>query len=231
MAIKTHDPRVQVANHGPGNWRTEVQDEPGASWDITGPPYPTKAEALLHVDETAERCFGTPASTDQDTRALQARVDQLTAQVAELQAKVRQYQQSNGALIVDADRREQRAALAAEDCGEHGKQLQYLRHVASWYWAAMVQQESARWAVVTANMNTAKRLREELAARPTVDAAQVAGWLDKNADAQSKVLRRPSGYPTLADCVRGGGCDHDGLSDGVKAEVAEALGLTVPAKA
>lgn len=61
MTTKTHDPRVQVVNHGPENWRTEVQDEPGASWDITGPPYPTKAEALLHVDETAARCFDTPA--------------------------------------------------------------------------------------------------------------------------------------------------------------------------
>ena len=60
MTTKTHDPRVRVVSHGTGNWRTEVQDEPGASWDITGPPYPTKAEALLHVDETAARCFDIP---------------------------------------------------------------------------------------------------------------------------------------------------------------------------
>jgi hypothetical protein len=65
MTTKTHDPRVRVANHGTGNWRTEVQDEPGASWDITGPPYPTKAEALLHVDETAERCFDSGISETQ----------------------------------------------------------------------------------------------------------------------------------------------------------------------
>jgi outer membrane murein-binding lipoprotein Lpp len=228
MSTKTHDPRVQVANHGPANWRTEVQDEPGAAWDITGPPYPTKAEALLHVDETAERCFGTPVSADQDTRALRSRIGQLTAQVAELERKVNQYRSSNGALMVDADRREQRAALAAEDCAEHGKGLRYLRHLTGWYWAAMVQQEDARQAVVMMNLNTAKRMREQ-GADATVKAADVAAWLEKNVSAQRKVLRRPAGYPTLADCARAGGCDHDGLADGVKAEVAEALGITVPA--
>jgi hypothetical protein len=152
----------------------------------------------------------------------QERIDQLTAQVAELRAKVRQYQSSNGALMVDADRREQRAALHAEDCAEHGRGLRYLRHLTGWYWAAMVQQESARQAVVMMNLNTAKRMRE-LGADATVKAADVAGWLEKNVDAQQRVLRRPSGFPTLADCARAGGCEHDGLSDDVKTEVAEAL--------
>jgi uncharacterized protein (DUF3084 family) len=150
------------------------------------------------------------------------RIEQLTAQVAELQAKVHQYQRSNGALMVDADRREQRAAQRAEDCGEHGREIQYLRHLTSWYWASMVQQESARQAIVMMNLNTAKRMRD-LSADATVKAADVADWLGKNVDAQRKVLRRPAGYPTLADCARAGGCEHDGLSDGVQAEVAAAL--------
>jgi hypothetical protein len=157
-------------------------------------------------------------------RRLQARVEQLTAQNEELQDKVRQYQTSNGALMVDADRREQRASERALSCTEHGKELQYLRHLASWYWASMVQQESARQAIVMMNLNTAKGMRE-LGADATVEAARVAGWLTKNVDAQNKVLRRPAGYPTLADCLRAGGCDHDGLGDGVKAEIAEALHL------
>lgn len=58
--MKTHDPRVRVANHGHEDWRTEVQDEPGAEWSITGPPYPTRTEALLHVDYAAWIAFGTP---------------------------------------------------------------------------------------------------------------------------------------------------------------------------
>jgi hypothetical protein len=50
MAV-TDDPRVRVTCYGPGNWRTEVQDEPGADWDITGPPHVTKTTALLTVPE------------------------------------------------------------------------------------------------------------------------------------------------------------------------------------
>lgn len=159
-----------------------------------------------------------------EVRRLQARVDLLTAQNAELQAKVRRYQGGNGALMVDADRRERRAAENALSCTEHGKELQYLRHTVSWYWAAMVQQESARQGVVMANQNTAGRMRGH-GPDAMVRASDVADWLEKNVDAQNKVLRRPAGYPTLADCLRAGGCEHDGLADGVKAEIAAALQL------
>lgn len=159
-----------------------------------------------------------------EVRRLQARVVQLTTQNAELQGKVRRYQESNGALMVDADRRERRASENALSCDEHGKELQYLRHLTSWYWAAMVQQESARQGIVMMNLNTAKRMREQ-GADATVEAARVAEWLEKNVEAQKKVLRRPTGYPSLADCLRAGGCEHDGLGDGVKAEIAAALHL------
>lgn len=58
MSTATTDPRIRVANYGPGNWRTLVQDEPGGSWDITGPPYPTKQAALAHVDDVLCDYFG-----------------------------------------------------------------------------------------------------------------------------------------------------------------------------
>jgi hypothetical protein len=166
------------------------------------------------------------SSTDQDTSWMQARIDQLTAANAELSRKVSQLRSSNGALMVDADRREQRARLIAEDCEAHGREIQYLRHCASWYWQSMNDSDEARQAVVTANMLTARNLREH-GADATVKAADVAGWLDKNTGKQDKALRR-HGYPTLADCLRStaGKCEHDGLSSQVKADIVKELGLT-----
>jgi hypothetical protein len=63
MAV-TDDPRVRVTCYGPGNWRTEVQDEPGADWDITGPPHVTKTTALLTVPEVVLYHFGTAAELE-----------------------------------------------------------------------------------------------------------------------------------------------------------------------
>jgi hypothetical protein len=57
----TRDKRVRIAGYGPGNWRTEVPTEDGLSgWDITGPPYATKAEALASIDYALWVAFGVP---------------------------------------------------------------------------------------------------------------------------------------------------------------------------
>lgn len=55
--MKTSHPRIKVENYGWENWRTVAQDDLG-EWAITGPPYPTKAEALLHVPAVARDYFG-----------------------------------------------------------------------------------------------------------------------------------------------------------------------------
>ena len=53
----TRNPRIRIVNHGPQNWRTEAKDDSG-SWDITGPPYATKLEALSQVDNVERNFFG-----------------------------------------------------------------------------------------------------------------------------------------------------------------------------
>lgn len=59
MSTATSDPRIRVAQYGPGNWRTIViDDEDSTDWDITGPPYPTKQTALAHVDDVLCDYFG-----------------------------------------------------------------------------------------------------------------------------------------------------------------------------
>ena len=153
-------------------------------------------------------------------------IQRLQAENEKLRDRVSLLERRCGHLMVDADRREERATKIAEDCAEHGKEIQYLRHMANWQWAAANQQQSARWAIVTALGNTEMGLAHRSEPVP-VDV--LATWLRKAIDAQSKVLRRADGYPTLADCLRGGGCEHEGLSDGLKAEIAGALGLTEPA--
>jgi hypothetical protein len=155
------------------------------------------------------------------------RIRQLEARNAELERKVNDLCSSNGALMVDADRRERRAAQNALSCTEHGKEIQYLRHVASWYWQCMNDSDEARHAIVGALGKTVL----DLSVNPdyTVTAAELSGKLQKAIDKQNKPLRR-HGYPTLADCLRSaaGGCEHEGISDAVKKEIAEALGLPVP---
>jgi hypothetical protein len=55
--VQTKDPRVQVTNFGPANWRTVVKDDLG-DWAVTGPPYPTRTEALTNVDRVVDEYFG-----------------------------------------------------------------------------------------------------------------------------------------------------------------------------
>lgn len=226
----TKDPRVRVANHGPRNWRTEVQDEPGAAWDITGPPYASKAEALLHVDETVSRCFEVPTGQAVSVRELQARIERLEAEKSELAAKLYQEKRHVAALMVDADRREQRALDRLPDCEAHRSELQYLRHCVSWYWHNMNDSDEARHGIVAALGNVVLDLRSTPGTftSGTVKASDLVAWLEKAIDAQNKPLRRTS-FPTLADCLRSahGDCDHAGVCGDVIADVAEALGLVL----
>jgi hypothetical protein len=221
----TADPRVRIAAYGPRNFRTEVRDTVDERiWYITGPAYLTRAEALLMVDETVSRHFGEP--THDAIRSLQAQVERLTAERDELQRKVYAEKRHNGALMVDADRREQRALALLPDCDAHRRELQYLRHMVSWYWNIMNDSEDARHAIVGALGKTVL----DLSVNPgyTVSAAELSGKLQKAIAAQDKPLKR-HGYPTLADCLRSaaGTCEHEGISDDVKKEIAEALGLHV----
>lgn len=227
----TEDPRVRIASYGPRNFRTQVQDEPGADWSITGPVYLTRAEALLSTEDTLSRHFGEPTHTAM--RLLRAQVERLTAERDDLQRKVYEEKSHNAALRVDADRKEQRALALLPDCEAHRGELQYLRHCVSWYWHNMNDSDEARAAVVTSLMLTARGARE---AGPdaTVKAADIADWLEKAVDKQNKPLHRTS-FPTLADCLRSahGDCEHDTICGDVIAEVVAALGLTLadqPAK-
>ena len=152
-------------------------------------------------------------------------IARLRKQVADLQDKVSQLRSSNGALIADGDRREQRALALLPDCEAHRRELQYLRHCVSWYWHSMNDSDEARRAIVGQLGNVVLGIRRGGA--ETLKAADVADWLDKAIDKQKRPLNRHD-YPTLADCLRAGGCSHDGLCDDVVADIAEALGL-VPA--
>lgn len=150
------------------------------------------------------------------------------AELERLRARCTMLEQRAGHLIVDADRRERAALDQSASCIEHGREIQHLRHLASWYWAIDEHSEAARRTIVAALGN----FRLTLDDRDTpVPAAELRAALDKVLAAQQRVMRRPANFPTLADCLRGGGCDHDSLSDQVKAEIAEAFGLTAPAGA
>ena len=53
----TRNDRIRIVNAGGRkNWRTVVQDDCG-DWDITGPPYATKMEALSMVSEIERTYF------------------------------------------------------------------------------------------------------------------------------------------------------------------------------
>jgi hypothetical protein len=153
------------------------------------------------------------------------RIAQLEVRNAELARKVNQLRDSNAALMVDGDRREQRALALLPDCDAHRSELQYLRHMVSWYWDRMNSAEEARQAIVGALGKTVL----DLSVNPdyTVSAGELSSWLEKAIDKQKKPLAR-HGYPTLADCLRSaaGTCEHDGISDAVKNEIAGALDLT-----
>jgi hypothetical protein len=73
----TRDPRVRVGQWGAGNWRTLVRDDD--DWNETGPPYPSRAVALGHVDDVLAGYFG-----ELPSRALLAgRIEQALAIAAE----------------------------------------------------------------------------------------------------------------------------------------------------
>jgi hypothetical protein len=55
----TKDARVRIVGYGGSNWRTEVRDGDG-QFDITGPPYATKTEALANVDYALWIGYGVP---------------------------------------------------------------------------------------------------------------------------------------------------------------------------
>jgi hypothetical protein len=152
------------------------------------------------------------------------RIAQLEARNAELERKLYQAEKRSAALMVDGDRREQRALALLPDCDAHRSELQYLRHMVSWYWDGMNSAEEARQAIVTSLLLTVRGLDN---AGGTVRSADVAAWLEKAIDKQKKPLAR-HGYPTLADCLRSaaGTCEHDGISAAVKNEIAGALDLT-----
>lgn len=170
------------------------------------------------VADTCARC-----ATAREA-ALTAQVERLTADNKKLRENLYQEERRCAALLVDADRREQRATKIAESCAEHGKEIQYLRHIASWYWAGLNQQEEARADMITSLMLTIQGLGNRTEPVP-VDT--LTTWLNKAVKAHDKVFRRPKGYRALADCLADGTCDHDGLTDGLAAEIAEALGLPV----
>jgi len=225
----TADARVRIACHGPRNWRTEVQSEPGASWVVIEMPHFTRAEALLQVPHIVRVYFGEADKASAEVKALQERVHQLTAENAGLAEKLRQEKNRSAALLVDGDRREQRALALLPDCDAHRRELQYLRHCAGEYWHAMNDSDQARRAIVGALGKTVLSL--EASPGYTVKAAELAAWLQAAIDKQDKPLKRHV-FPNQADCLRSaaGECRHEGICDDVKADIAEALGLVLAAE-
>ena len=53
---QTRNDRIRIVNCGRKNWRTVVQDDCG-DWDITGPPYATKMEAMSMIAEVERTAF------------------------------------------------------------------------------------------------------------------------------------------------------------------------------
>jgi hypothetical protein len=126
----------------------------------------------------------------------------------------------SAALMVDGDRRERRAAEAALSCDEHGREIRYLRHMASLCWDDAQRAEEARQGIVRALIVAAQNLEGRT---EPVPAEVVARVLLKAVDGQDKALKRPRS--PYAACLHGdGGCGHDGLSDSLKAALAAAPG-------
>jgi len=136
-----------------------------------------------------------------------ARIAQLEAENERLRERVTRLESRCGHLMVDADRREERALRQAESCEYHGEEIQRLRHMADWCWSNGNRQESARQSIVMVLF----MLADKCEASESVPGAEVASWLRKAIDAQRKTGREP-GFPTFADCQRAGGCDHPALS-------------------
>jgi hypothetical protein len=149
-------------------------------------------------------------------------VTRLEDENARLREELATEKRTSAAWFVDADRRERRALDLLPDCDAHKREIQYLRHMASWCWDSAQRAEGARGAIVAELILAARGLQHQ--AEP-VPVHVVAEALTKAVGGQKKALARRS-YPTFADCLRAGGCDHDGLSADLKAEIAEAPGST-----
>lgn len=151
------------------------------------------------------------------------RIAQLEAENAKLRDRVGYLERQTGALMVDADRREERALRQAGSCEYHGHEIQHLRHMANWCWADASRQNGARGAIV-AQLALASSGRDFVvlgkgtAERRIPVPGELAQWLGKCIDAQNKHMREP-GFPTFADCQRAGGCDHPALSPSLSDEV------------
>ena len=124
-----------------------------------------------------------------------------------------------GALMVDADRRVEAALKTAEDCAEHGKEIHDLRHVSSYYWAAERHANQARQAIVTQLILLQRQLGGRTEAIPVED---LRDWIEKALKAYDRSFRKEVDYPTVADCLRAGGCRHDDVSPELRAELDEA---------
>lgn len=149
------------------------------------------------------------------------RIAQLEAENEKLRGRVRLLETRCGHLMVDADRREERARDEAWSCPEHGKRILSNERLAWWHWANSGYQEQQRQAIVTALILVQ---RDELARRSEpVPVDLLCKWLDKCVAAQRKVRKHPEGWPPLGDYLTGR--DGFGPPAAMKAEIAEALGL------
>jgi hypothetical protein len=133
--------------------------------------------------------------------------------------RIRDLEARYGALMVDANRREEAAAKRAEDCAQHGSEIQYLRHLASWCWNDGQDADEARQAVIVAMQQLAKQL-DGITEPVPVD--KLRDWLKRAMAAHTRKVNKPPSYPTLADCQRAGGCDHEDIDHRLKAKLEEA---------
>lgn len=153
----------------------------------------------------------------------QQRITELEAENASLREKLHREEQRCAQLLADGDRREQRALNQLPDCDAHRSEIQYLRHLASWYHDREQQADTARKAMATSLVVTSQRLEGRTDPVPAPDLVK---WLRDAARANLNILHgRRKRYPNLADCARAGGCDHDGISDDLKTDIARVLGL------
>lgn len=80
----TQDPRIRLAKYDNRCIRTEVRDEPGAEWSITGPVYFTWAQARAAVDDVRADYFGELPGRG----ALLLRIEQLEREAAAREAEL-----------------------------------------------------------------------------------------------------------------------------------------------
>jgi hypothetical protein len=181
------------------------------------PDKPTRAQIHEHQarhDPQARREPGCPLCASwvhPAARSATDRAAQLEAENEKLRDRVSVLEARCGHLMVDADRREERARKIAESCAEHGTEITYLRHMASWCWSDAQKEGAARRAIVGALQVLIRDRLGDGRGDGTVPVPALAAWLHKAIDAQNRPMRK-HGFPTLADCQRAGGCEHDALS-------------------